>query len=43
LVITPADDRTGTAALSGSLLATDASVLDRKFTPRAREEHKGNG
>lgn len=37
VVINPADDRTGTAALWGSLLATDAAVLDRKLTQMAHQ------
>jgi hypothetical protein len=37
VVITEADDTTGTAALYGSLLATDAAVLDRKLTHMARQ------
>ena len=37
VVITEADDTTGTAALYGSLLATDAAVLDRKLTHMAHQ------
>ncbi|MGZ4583912.1 MAG: DUF222 domain-containing protein [Mycobacterium sp.] len=37
VVITPADDATGTADLWGSLLANDAAVLDRRLTEMAHE------
>ncbi len=37
VVIAPADDQSGTAALWGSLLATDAAVLDRKLTQMAHQ------
>ena len=35
--ICPADDDTGTAALWGSLLSTDAAVLDRRLTDMAHQ------
>jgi hypothetical protein len=35
VVITPAEDQSGTAALWGSLFATDAAVLDRRLTAMA--------
>ena len=37
VVIAPADDASGTAALWGSLLATDAAVLDRRLTEMAHQ------
>ena len=37
VVITPADDDSGTADLWGSLLATDAAVLDRRLTAMAHQ------
>jgi hypothetical protein len=37
VVIYPADDNTGTASLWGSLLAPDATVLDRRLTQMALE------
>jgi hypothetical protein len=37
VVIAPADDRSGTAHLWGSLLATDAAVLDRRLTQMAHQ------
>jgi Domain of unknown function (DUF222) len=37
VVIAPADDQSGTAALWGALLATDAAVLDRKLTQMAHQ------
>jgi hypothetical protein len=35
VIIVPADDDTGTAALWGSLLATDAAILERRLTTMA--------
>ena len=35
VIIAPADDDTGTAALWGSLLATDAAILERRLTTMA--------
>jgi len=37
VVISPADSNSGTAALWGSLFATDASVLDRRLTQMAHD------
>ncbi|HWS92549.1 MAG TPA: DUF222 domain-containing protein, partial [Mycobacterium sp.] len=37
VVISPADDASGTAALWGSLLATDAAILDRRLTQMAHQ------
>ncbi|MFZ0906595.1 MAG: DUF222 domain-containing protein [Mycobacterium sp.] len=37
VVITPADDQSGTAALWGSLFATDAAVLDRRLSQMAHD------
>ena len=37
VVIAPADDASGTAALWGSLLATDAAVLDRRLSAMAQQ------
>jgi hypothetical protein len=37
LVIAPADDQSGTAALWGSLFATDAAVLDRRLMQMAHD------
>ncbi len=37
VVITPADDGSGTAYLSGTLLGTDAAVLDRRLSAMAHQ------
>ncbi|MGO9927511.1 MAG: DUF222 domain-containing protein [Mycobacterium sp.] len=37
VVISPADNESGTAALWGTLLATDAAVLDRRLTQMAHQ------
>ncbi|OBI51651.1 HNH endonuclease signature motif containing protein [Mycobacterium sp. E796] len=37
VTISPADDQSGTAALWGSLLATDAAVLERQLTHMAQQ------
>jgi hypothetical protein len=42
VVISPADDRTGTADLSGSLLSNDAAVLDRRLTQMAHQVCDGD-
>ncbi len=42
VVITPADDGSGTAYLSGTLLGTDAAVLDRRLSAMAHQVCQGD-